>query len=142
MGHFPPETGTASFARVLNTRTFGGNRLPFALLLALLFATLLFALSPAKPALAQEPVLAIDKSIYRGLSTVNSGEPFKYIFAFKCASIDYDCNDATMKDTLPAGMEFLGVELPRLPGNTHITAEFDELTRLVTVTRLHRLQPN
>ncbi len=131
MSHFPTSYPFARFAREVAQRVSIRGSLVLALLLPLLLTALLVAVAPAQVALAEDtPTLQIDKSIYGGLSTVQSGAPFKYVFAYKCASITTNCNDATLVDTLPPGLELLGVDLP--PG-TNVSASFDPATRKVTI---------
>jgi fimbrial isopeptide formation D2 family protein/uncharacterized repeat protein (TIGR01451 family) len=108
------------------------RHLTVAVILPVLLFAAFFALSPVTTAQAQEgATLSIDKSILGNPASVQSGEPFKYVFAYRCASIDTNCENATITDALPAGMEFLGVELP--PG-TNTTATYNESTNTVVIS--------
>ncbi len=135
MAQHPPQSYVSISARSQSVRRVRVSRALFAFLIPLLLASVLFVLGPVRGAIAQAPVpgtptLSIDKSILGGLTSIDSGVPFKYVFAYRCASIDTNCLNATITDPLPAGLEFLGVELP--PG-VNTSASFDPATRKVSI---------
>ncbi len=78
------------------------------LLLPLLLAVGALLLAPAQSALAQE--LEIDKVIVDGERVVESGSNVTYAIYYTCASVDQDCLDAVIVDTLPPGLRYVESE--------------------------------
>ena len=104
----------------------GARRVLFSLLL--LGLALLFQ---AQNILAQGgPELELTKTAYQ--AEVESGQPFEYVFNYRCASITEDCLDAVITDPLPPEVEFIPGSLTTTP---HIaSASYDPGPHTVTWT--------
>lgn len=83
------------------------------LLVATLLALLLFFVQ-TQGVLAQETgVLTVEKTVAAGVTSVQSGEQFRYRIAYKCDNAieqGVGCGDAALVDLLPPGVEAISVE--------------------------------
>ncbi len=85
-------------------------------------------MGPARVSAQGGPELNLTKTAFK--SEVESGEPFEYVFNYRCASINDDCEGAVITDPLPPEVEFVP---DSLTSTSHIASYgYDSGTRTVT----------
>ncbi len=99
-------------------------------LIVLLVALGVMITGPVSVSAQGGPELELTKTAFK--SEVESGEPFEYVFNYRCASISDDCEGAVITDPLPPEVEFVPDTLTVTP---HVASYgYDPGTHTVTWT--------
>ena len=102
-----------------------------AITLIVLIAVLgLMVVVPTNVSAQGGPELELTKTTFA--SEVESGEPFEYVFNYRCASVNDDCEGAIITDALPPEVEFIPGTIASTPHVDHYA--YDAGTHTITWT--------
>ena len=101
--------------------------IPVILLLVVLG---LMIMGPAQVSAQGGPELKLTKTTFQ--AEVETGEPFEYVFNYRCASINDNCEGAIITDALPPEVEFIPGTIASTPHVDHYA--YDAGTHTITWT--------